>query len=331
MNPRITRRAMLAGVGVATLPFAGARAAAKQWKAYTYQPVTSQASTIAFKRMFDNFQKASGGAVETSLHLGGSLPISATNITQAVSQGLVQLGDDGFNTGNIPISGILRLPMLLLTLDEMLKAMAIVRPYMEKDYTRKRIVMLGQYSYPFQVIFGRKKITSLADINGMKLRVTSVEQGELIHRFGGIPITMGTPDVAAALDRGVVDGALTASSGSGITWKDLLHYRYGFPTSFVNSTFVVNEAAFKTLTVEQQKELRQSADEAAEWATLEMQRQEAEYTANMAKGGMIVTPASQSDIQNAAERMKDYWPSWAKAHGAEAEEVLKKIRQAVGR
>lgn len=330
MNPRISRRAALAGVAAATLPFARARAAT-EWKAYTYQPVTSQASTQAFQRMFQNFEKASGGAVRTSLHLGGSLPIAANNITQAVSQGLVQLGDDGFNTGNIPISGILRLPMLLLNLDDMLKSMAIVAPYETSDYARKGVVMLGQYTYPFQVIFGRKKITSLADLKGMKTRVTSVEQGELVRRFGGIPITMGTPDVAAALDRGVVDGVLTASSGSGITWKDLLHYRYGFPTSYVNSTFVVNAAAFKTLTPEQQRELRKSAEDAANWATQEMQKQEADYTATMAKGGMTVTPASQADIQEAAARMKDYWPAWAKAHGPEAVEVLEKIRQAVGR
>lgn len=330
MNPRISRRAALAGAAAATLPFARAHAA-KQWKAYTYQPVASQASTIAFKRMFDNFQKASGGAVETTLHLGGSLPIAANNITQAVSQGLVQLGDDGFATGNVPITGILRLPMLLLSLDDMLKAMAVVRPYIERDYARKGIVTLGQYTYPFQVIFGRRKITSLADIKGQKLRVTSVEEGELIHRFGGIAITMGTPDVSAALDRGVVDGALTASSGGGIIWKDLLHYRYGFPTSFVNSTFVVNAAAFKALTPAQQEELRKAGDEAAHWAILEMQRQEAEITASMAKGGMIITPASDADIKSAVEKLKDYWPTWAKAHGKEAVEVLQKIRQAVGR
>ncbi len=330
MNSCITRRAALTGAAAATLPFAPSRAAT-EWKAYTYQPVTSQASTQAFQRMFNNFDKASGGAVHTSLHLGGSLPISATNITQAVSQGLVQLGDDGFNTGNIPISGILRLPMLLLSLDDMLKAMAIVGPYEARDYERKGIVMLAQYTYPFQVIFGRKRITSLADLKGLKMRVTSVEQGELMRRFGAVTVTMGTPDVAAALDRGVVDGVLTASSGSGITWKDLLHYRYGFPTSFVNSTFIVNGAAFKTLTPEQQKQLRDVAEEAANWATHEMQKQDADYTDRMAKGGMVVTPASDSDIKEATDRMKDYWPAWAKAHGPEAEAALTKIRQAVGR
>lgn len=331
MNMSISRRAALAGVAAtASLPIGRARAAT-QWKAYTYQPVSTVASTVAFKRLIENFQKSSDGAVDTTLHLGGSLPIAASSITPAVSQGIIQLADDGFATGNIPITGILRLPMLLLSLDEMLKAMALLRPNLDSDYARKGIVALGQYTYPFQVLWGRKKLTSLADVKGLKMRVTSVEQGELIRRFGGIPITMSTPDVSAALDRGVVDGVLTASSGGGIIWKDLLHYRYAFPSSFVNSTFIVNEKASRALTQAQQKALDTAADEAAHWATIEMQRQEAEITADMAKSGMIVTPASDADIQEAVGRLKDYWPAWAKAHGPEAVAVLEKIRQAVGR
>ncbi len=173
-------------------PLARARAAT-QWKAYTYQPVSTVASTLAFKQLIDNFQKASGGAVETTLHLGGSLPIQANNITPAVSQGIIQLADDGFATGNVQITGILRLPMLLLSLDEMLKAMAIIRPNLDRDYARKNAVVLGQYAYPFQVLWGRKKLTSLADVKGPKIRVTSVEEGELISGSGAFPSPWARP------------------------------------------------------------------------------------------------------------------------------------------
>ena len=127
-------------------------------------------------------------------------------------------------------------------------------------------------AYPFQVIWGKNKITSLADIKGMKLRVTSVEQGEFVRRFGGVSLPLGSPDVAAALDRGVVEGVFTASSGGGLTWHDLLKYRYGFPTSYVNSTLVVNREAFEKLPPATQKILRDAGADAASWATTEMQR-----------------------------------------------------------
>lgn len=331
MRATISRRhAIMAGAAAGALP-AARSAAATVWQAYTYNPVGSVAAVVGLKRLISGFEKAANGSIAVNLHLGGSLPIAGNNITQAVSENVVQLADDGFATGNIPITAVLRLPMLLLSLPEMLKAMTILKPYLDRDYARKGIVVLGQYTYPFQVIWGRKKITSLADIKGLKLRVTSVEEGEFIRRFGGTPITMNPADVAAALDRGVVDGVLTASSGGGITWKDLLHWRYGFPTSFVNSTFIINKAEDAKLSPAVQAALPRIGDEAAHWTTDEMQRQEDAITAQMAKGGMVVTQATPADIALAVAKMRPYWPQWAKAHGPEAVEVLGKIRAAVGR
>ena len=331
MQGRITRRrAVMAGAAAGVLT-ATRSSAATTWQAYTYNPVGTVAAVVGFKRLISGFENSANGSYTVSMHLGGSLPIAGNNITQAVSQNVIQLADDGFATGNIPIVGVLRLPMLLLSLADMLKAMAILKPYLDRDYASKGIVVLGQYTYPFQVIWGRKKITSLADIKGLKLRVTSVEEGEFIRRFGGTSITMNPADVPAALDRGVVDGVLTASSGGGITWKDLLHWRYGFPTSFVNSTFVVNQAADAKLPDALRNALPGIGDEAAQWTTNEMQRQEDAITADMAKGGMVVTSATPEDIALAVSKMQSFWPQWAQAHGPEAVEVLGKIRAAVGR
>jgi TRAP-type transport system periplasmic protein len=84
--------------------------------------------------------------------LGGSLPIAGNNITQAVSENVVQLADDGFATGNIPITTVLRLPKLLLSVSDMPRAMAILRPYIDRDDARKGVLVLGQYTYLFHII-----------------------------------------------------------------------------------------------------------------------------------------------------------------------------------
>lgn len=319
------------GALLAVLMTSVAAHAATTWEAYVYNPVASQPAVAATIRFIDEVKQKTDGQLLINIHLGGSLPIKADGITAAVSDNIVQFGDDGFATGTIPITGMLRLPLLLQNYDDLAKAMEIIRPNLEAAYAKRGIVVLGQYTYPFQVLWGKKKITSLADIKGMKLRVTSVEQGEFIRRFGGIPLTMGSPDVAAALDRGVVEGALTASSGGGLVWHDLLKYRYGFPTSYVNSTFVANKEAFDALPPEIQKIVREAAAEQAAWAIKEMQRVEDEVTAQFAKDGMIVTPASPDEIKEATDKLRPYWDEWAKAKGPEASELLAKIRTAVGR
>ena len=324
---RIAAVSLLAVAMVAT----STAKAATTWEAYVYNPVASLPSVKAVQRFMDEVKEKTNGDLLMTLHLGGSLPIKADGITAAVGDNIVQFGDDGFATGTIPITGMLRLPLLLQSYDDLAKAMEIIRPSLEAAYAKRGIVFLGQYTYPFQVVWGKKKITSLADIKGLKLRVTSVEQGEFIRRFGGVPLTMGSPDVAAALDRGVVEGALTASSGGGLTWHDLLKYRYGFPTSYVNSSFVVNKEAFDALPPATQKIVRDAGDEQSKWAIAEMQRVEDEVTAQFQKEGMITTAATPEEIALGTEKLRPYWDEWAKAKGPEAAAILAKIRAAVGR
>jgi len=324
-------RSILRACVAACLLLSASAHAATTWECYVYNPLATLPSVKAVAQMIDEVKDKTHGDLVINMHLGGSLPIKADSITAAVGDNVIQLGDDGFATGTIPITGVLRLPLLLQSTEDLAKAMDIVRPTLDAAYAKRGILVLGQYSYPFQVLWGKKKITALTDVKGLKLRVTSVEQGEFIRRFGGVPLTMGSPDVAAALDRGVVDGALTASSGGGLTWHDLLKYRYAFPTSFVNSTYIVNKEAFDKLTPEQRTILRDAAAEQSEWATKEMVQQEDVITAQFGKEGMVLTPASPQDVAEATEKLRPYWDTWAKAHGADTTAVLAKIRAAVGR
>jgi TRAP-type C4-dicarboxylate transport system substrate-binding protein len=321
-------RAMLA-VGL-LLTATGANAATT-WECYVYNPLAKQPSVDGVIRMIEEIKQKTNGDLLINLHLGGSLPIKADSITAAVADNVIQFGDDGFATGTIPITGVLRLPMLLQSPQDLTKAMDIVRPYLEAAYGKRGVEVLGQYSYPFQVLWGRKKITTLSDIKGLKLRVTSVEQGEFIRRFGGVSLTMGSPDVAAALDRGVVDGGLTASSGGGLAWHDLLKYRYAFPTSYVNSTYIVNKEAMDKLPPETQKIVRDAAATWSVWSTTEMNRLEDEVTAQFGKEGMVLTDTTPAEVAEATAKMQPYWADWAKSHGADATAALAKIRAAVGR
>jgi TRAP-type C4-dicarboxylate transport system substrate-binding protein len=331
---KITKRQSLAAacLTLAAIAFQTAPSqAATTWECYVYNPVATQPSVAAVINMANEIKEQTHGDLAINVHLGGSLPIKADGITAGVQDGVIQFGDDGFATGTIPVTGILHLPLLIQNETEMKKALDLVRPYLDSAYGKRGIEVLGQYYYPVQVIWGKKKIESLADIKGLKLRVTSVEQGEFVRRFGGVPLTMGSPDVAAALDRGVVDGAFTASSGGGIPWHDLLKYRYAFPTSWVNSTYIVNKDAMKALPEATQKIVRDSAAKWATWASEEMDRQEDKLTKEFGQGGMVLTDAKPEEIKEATDKMRPYWDDWSKHHPADADEALKKLRAMVGR
>ena len=161
--------------------------------------------------------------------------------------------------------------------------------------------MLGQYLYPFQVAYSRNKLTSLADFKGQKIRVTSPEQGEFIKRLGAVPVTLGAPEVPSALDRGVVDGVLTANTGGGNTWKDLLKFNYRLGINYFNSVVIANKDRFAKLPPDVQAKVRKIVKDNMPLITSAMENDEDNLTKKFAEGGMTMTEPSQADQDEAAK------------------------------
>jgi TRAP-type transport system periplasmic protein len=264
------------------------------------------------------------------LHLSGTLQISASDITKAVGENIVQLGDDLFNSGNIPLAGIPRLPMLIQSYEDFEKAAAVLQPYIEKAFAAKGSTVLAAYSYPMQVVWGKKKLESLEDIKGLKLRVAAPEQGEFVRRFGGTSITMSAPEVPSALDRGVVDGIFTAGVGA-VLWKDLLKYGFLMVVNVNNSYIIANTEAFNKLSPDLQGKLRKVAQDIGRWNQDTMKTEEAASQKTLGDAGYVLTQAKPAEIAKAVDTMKPYWDEWAKTRGPEVVEALGKVRAALGR
>lgn len=324
------RSTLIAITGVAALSALPVHAAEK-WNLYVYNAVATVSAVKGLTKVTEEIEKETGGALSVRIHLGGSLPINTTTITPAVSDDVVQMGDDGYFLGNIPIGGVLRLPMLIQSLEEYQKAAVIVEPYLQKAFERKGIIVLGQYLYPYQVAYSSKKLTSLADIKGQKIRVSSPEQGEFIKRLGGIPVTIGAPEVPSALDRSVVDGVLTANTGGGNVWKDLLKYNYRIGVNYFNSVIIVNKDRFNQLPPDVQAKVRKIVTNNMPVITSAMQAEEEGLTKKFADGGMVITRESKTDLEQGMKIIAPYWDEWAKTKGPEAVEVLKRVRAALGR
>jgi TRAP-type transport system periplasmic protein len=304
--------------------------AADEWNFYMHQSAPNFATARGAKLFTEEIEKATNGELKVHLHLAGTLQINASNITQAVGENVVQIGDDLFNSGNIPVAGIPRLPMLIQTYEDFEKADAVLKPYIEKSFGEKGSTVLASYTYPLQFIWGRKKLESLDDIKGMKLRVAQPEQGEFVRRFGGTSITMSAPEVPSALDRGVVDGIFTAGVGA-VLWKDLLKYGYILIVNVNNSYFIANSEAYGKLSPDLQDKLRKVAADTARWDQDTMKKEESESIETLTAAGYIFTKAKPDEIARAVNAMRPYWDEWAKSRGPDVVEALAKVRAALGR
>jgi TRAP-type C4-dicarboxylate transport system substrate-binding protein len=323
--------AMLAAATLlASLAAAGGAAAAENWNFYMHQSAPNFATSRGAKMLTEEIEKATAGELKVRLHLSGTLQIAPSNITQAVGENIVQFGDDLFNSGNIPVAGIPRLPMLIQSYEDFAKASAVLQPYVEKAFAQKGSTVLAAYIYPLQMIWGRKKLESLEDIRGLKLRVAQPEQGELVRRFGGTSITMSAPEVPSALDRGVVDGIFTAGVGA-VLWKDQLKYGYQLIVNVNNSYFIANTGAYNKLSADLKTKLKKATEDAARWNQETMQKEEAESVQVLTAAGYTFSKAKPDEVTRAVDTVKPYWDEWAKSRGPDVAEALAKVRAAVNR
>lgn len=323
---RIVAPAVLASLFLA----GNAASAAETWKFYMHQSAPNFATSRGAKLLTEEIEKATSGDLKMQLHLAGTLQINPADITKAVGEGIVQFGDDLFNSGNIPLAGIPRLPMLVQSYDDFEKANAVLRPYIDRAFAAKGSTVMAAYSYPMQVVWGKKKLESLDDIRGLKLRVAAPEQGEFVRRFGGTSITMSAPEVPAALDRGVVDGIFTAGVGA-VLWKDQLKYGYLLVVNVNNSYIIANTEAFNKLSPDLQGKLRKVAADIGKWNQETMKAEEGASQKTLGDAGYVLTQAKPAEIARAVQTMTPYWDEWAKSRGPEVVEALGKVRAALGR
>jgi TRAP-type C4-dicarboxylate transport system substrate-binding protein len=159
-----------------------------------------------------------------------------------------------------------------------------------------------------------------------------VEQSEFIKKFGGVPVTIGTAEVATSLQRGVVSVVLTAASGGGRLWIDLLDHTSDLGPNFNLSYILVSKAKFDSLSAQEQEALRKIAGEEGDEMTRKLFEENETLLKDFAANkGLTVTPANADEEKKLTEAMAPYWDEWAKDRGELAVKVLADVKAKLGK
>jgi TRAP-type C4-dicarboxylate transport system substrate-binding protein len=80
-------------------------------------------------------------------------------------------------------------------------------------------VLLFYTSEPYSLITRNKPVKSIADINGMKIRMTGGPPTDMMKALGGVPMLIPMPDNYISLQKGVIDGM-------GAPWEAINVWRF---------------------------------------------------------------------------------------------------------
>ncbi|MGL1835115.1 TRAP transporter substrate-binding protein DctP [Rhodocyclaceae bacterium SMB388] len=301
------------------------------WKGYSFVSAANHPSYQHLESLAKEFESLSGGAVETKVNVGGSLPIPGTSITQAVGEGTLTFAHDLFFTGSVQLGGLTMLPMLASTHAEYQKAAEIIEPYLAAELKKRGVTLLATYNFPQQTIWSVSKVTSIDDLKGKKIRVGNGQVAEFMRRVGAIPVTLSTGDVAPALERSVIEGVVTASAGGGRLWGDMLKSNLRLNLNYDLVLVTVNSRAFERLPADVQEKFQAAARKHADDLTQAIAVLEDETTEQLKANGLVVSTVSEASREALAAQMKDYWDEWAENTGPEAVQALAKFREEVGK
>lgn len=331
----ITRRSLLkaAGAGLA-LGTPGIRAAS----AATTLNLSSVLPDSNFqvrnaKRFAEAVEKATSGDVIFTIRAGGSLGFKGPEQLRAVRDGLVPSADilTAQQIGDEPLFGAEGVPFLVKSQDELRTLHRFLRPEFEKAAARFNQKILYMVPSPFQYMFLKVKVDSVAGLRGIKIRGADKNTVDTCIAVGmaGVQIPFG--ELIPALASGRVD-AVATSAATGVDAKFWEFMKYAYPTNHTWSCNMVNVNldTWKRLSPASQKAIEDAARtlEPEFWAV--SAADDAQSVSTLRANGMEVVPVSDkmaADMWRMAASLTDQFLERVPA----ARDVIRAYLTATGR
>ena len=324
-----------ASIATATMSLQPAVAQTK-WDLYAFTGVTHPI-TVRYKMFADEVKKATNGKLEIVVRPAGELPFRATEVIKATGRGQVQLAAayQGFISGTVPIASIASLPFLVRNAEELEKVWPLIDKYTKSEFEKHGVRTLFWHTWPEQNVYGKgKPIKSVADFKGRKIRSTDGKQAEMLKQLGAASISLTTPEVPVAVERGVAEGFMTAAFNViGAKWYEFTEWGWMGEVHIGGPDYLImNIAAYNKLPADVRAQLDSVAKTfGPKMRAMNIGDEKGAIEALKTKHKVALVSPSKEDIAELTKRMVPYWESWSKSQGQATVKLLGEIRTTLGK
>ncbi|MEE2946050.1 MAG: TRAP transporter substrate-binding protein [Pseudomonadota bacterium] len=119
------------------------------------------------------------------------------------------------------------------------------------DIYNAKLLML--YPFPSQTLWCNGEVNGIADLDGKKIRVYSTTLGDFVEGVGGTSVTVAFSEVIPALEKGVVDCAITGTmSAYTAKWNQVATHAYTLRVGWGLEFGAMNMNKWNSLSADQQ-------------------------------------------------------------------------------
>ncbi|MCO6417366.1 TRAP transporter substrate-binding protein [Siccirubricoccus sp. KC 17139] len=213
-------------------------------------PTQPQFTRVDVPVLREGLAQRSGGRIEVQLSTHAERNLSGTELVRLVRSGQADIAAATLTTlsGDVPILDGVDLAGLAPDIALAKRIAEAMLPVVNRDLERFGARLMVIYPFPAQVVFCRAGFTSLADLRGRKVRTFGNSLVDFFTALGAQPVSIGFPEVYSALERGVVDCAITGT-GSGVAarWPEVTTHVSNLPVSWALAGYMVNVAWWNRL------------------------------------------------------------------------------------
>jgi TRAP-type transport system periplasmic protein len=290
-------------------------------------------SAVEFARAVE---QATNGGVKITIYEGtlGAPP----DHWEMVKKDAIQIAfmGEAHNVGRLPVISMTNLPFELPDTDA---AMKVAGEWMKAGYLKEltdsfKVLYLvpTNLQSPF---FRNKKVASLADLKGIKLRSVSGIQGQTVSALGGTGVSLMGSEVYMALQTGIIDGTVTGVDFF-VDTKLYEPAKFALRQPIYGGMFmlVMNKEVWNGLPKELQNFMDQISMEVSAKDVKKRNEEETAYWETVRKNKVevyTISPDEAARWKKATETVADkYVQEWA-AKGFPVKQALEVMRKTTGR
>ena len=204
----------------------------------------------------EHLAKASGGAIVGEIKSQSGLGLKGFEIMRLVKNGVFDFafGLPGYVAAENAIFEGADLSSVTQDIDTERKVAEAYFPTLEKSFAEiynAKLLML--YPFPSQTLWCNAEINGISDLEGKKIRVYSTTLGDFVEGVGGTSVTVSFGEVIPALEKGVVDCAITGTmSAYTANWQQVATHAYTLRVGWGLAFGAMNMDKWNSLSEDQQ-------------------------------------------------------------------------------
>ncbi|WP_375192257.1 TRAP transporter substrate-binding protein [Marinobacter sp.] len=329
----MTTRNPLATATVIALAMAGTSVHAQELDDTSINYVGSWSSLSLyqnFERPFwqEHVPEASGGQISTEVTTFDQMGLGGGEVFRLMARNVLEVGSTvaDYAVEDAPELEGLDMPMIAPDVETARKVAEAYRPVLADAFRQryKGAQLLAVVPYPSQMVFCNAEIDGLQDLKGKKVRASGRTTAEFLQALGAEGITLNFSEVPGALQRGVIDCAVTGSlSGYSSGWHEVSTHLYPLPVGgWDHVVTAMNGKKWNSLSEQTRQWLMAEIKENYEdpvWASAVEETREgiACLTGNGdcsrgEPGDMVLVKATDNDFSEASRHLEEtLLPNWA--------------------